>query len=126
MQLYKSYLENFRINAANPSLMGKILDWIVSMKLDLKDFQTEKCAELLDKLAAAREEYRRLHEPQALVFSSPTGSGKTITLAALIEQLICGAKGHPARPYSLACSGSPIHLNLTCRVATNFSQHATE
>ena len=86
------------------------------MKLDLKDFQTEKCAELLDKLAAAREEYRRLHEPQALVFSSPTGSGKTITLAALIEQLICGAKGHPARPYSrvLWISDSP-ELNLQSR-----------
>ena len=86
------------------------------MKIDLKDFQTEKCTELLDKLASAREEYRRLQGPQALVFSSPTGSGKTITLAALLEQLLCGAEGHPARPYSriLWISDSP-ELNLQSR-----------
>lgn len=86
------------------------------MKLDLKDFQTEKCAELLDKLAAAQEEYRNRQLAQALVFSSPTGSGKTITLAALLEQLFRGTEGHPARPYSrvLWISDSP-ELNVQSR-----------
>jgi type III restriction enzyme len=86
------------------------------MKFDLKGFQNEKCAELLDKLAAAREEYIRSGEPQALVFSSPTGSGKTITLAALLEQLLRGAEGHAARPYSrvLWISDSP-ELNVQSR-----------
>jgi type III restriction enzyme len=86
------------------------------MKIDLKDFQIQKCDELMDKLAAAREEYARTKEPQALVFSSPTGSGKTIALAALLEQLFRGTEGHPARPYSrvLWISDSP-ELNVQSR-----------
>jgi len=70
----------------------------------------------MDKLAAARDEYARSSVLQSLVFSSPTGSGKTITLAALLEQLFHGTEGHPARPYSrvLWISDSP-ELNVQSR-----------
>jgi len=86
------------------------------MKLELKEFQTEKCRELLEELAAARDEFARRGRPQALVFSSPTGSGKTITIAALLEQIFRGAEGHPARPFTrvLWISDSP-ELNAQSR-----------
>jgi len=86
------------------------------MKVDLKSFQIERCAELLDEMAAAREEFSRRRKLQALVFSSPTGSGKTITMAGLLEQLFRGGENHPARPYSriLWISDSP-ELNSQSR-----------
>jgi type III restriction enzyme len=86
------------------------------MKVDLKGFQIERCVELLDEIAAAREEFSRRRKLQALVFSSPTGSGKTITMAGLLEQLFRGGENHPARPYSriLWISDSP-ELNSQSR-----------
>jgi len=86
------------------------------MKLDLKEFQTEKCRELLEELAAARDEFSRRGRLQALVFSSPTGSGKTIAIAALIEQHFRGTEGHLARPDTrvLWISDSP-ELNVQSR-----------
>lgn len=86
------------------------------MKFELKEFQQGRCGELLDELAAAREEYERRSKNQAIVFSSPTGSGKTITIAAVLERLFRGAEGHPARPYSrvLWISDSP-ELNTQSR-----------
>lgn len=86
------------------------------MKIDLKNFQVEKCDELLEELEASREELVRRQKAQAIVFSSPTGSGKTITLAALLEQLFRGTEGHAARPYSrvLWISDSP-ELNAQSR-----------
>ena len=86
------------------------------MKFELKDFQTERCHELIEELGAARDEYERRQKLQALVFSSPTGSGKTITLAAVLENLFRGCEGNPARPHSrvLWISGSP-ELNTQSR-----------
>ena len=86
------------------------------MKFELKEFQIGRCGELLEELAAARDEYDRRNKNQAIVFSSPTGSGKTITMAAVLESLFRGAEGHPARPYSrvLWISDSP-ELNTQSR-----------
>jgi len=86
------------------------------MKFELKDFQTERGRELIEELGAARDEYERRQKLQALVFSSPTGSGKTITLASVLENLFRGCEGNPARPHSrvLWISDSP-ELNAQSR-----------
>lgn len=86
------------------------------MKFELKDFQQERGRELIEKLAAARDGYKRHAELQAIVFSSPTGSGKTITVASVLEGLFRGCEGHPARPSSrvLWISDSP-ELNAQSR-----------
>src|SRR6266496_2032349 len=60
------------------------------MKFELKTFQEEKRRELQNKLNAARLEFSRSGELQAIVLSSPTGSGKTITIGALLESLFEG------------------------------------
>ena len=67
------------------------------MKFELKDFQTTTARGILGKLDAARND---LHsgELQAIVLSAPTGSGKTITVAAVIDWTFGGADGIPARP----------------------------
>ncbi len=86
------------------------------MKFELKDFQNERGRELIEELGAARDEYDRRHKLQALVFSSPTGSGKTITLASVLENLFRGCEGNPACPHSrvLWISDSP-ELNAQSR-----------
>lgn len=86
------------------------------MKLELKEFQKGKRRELHDKLIAATEEFSKRREHQAIVFSSPTGSGKTITIAGLLEDLLNGTEDFPARPQMrfLWISDSP-ELNAQSR-----------
>lgn len=86
------------------------------MKFELKEFQQERGMELRQKLDMAWAEFTSSGEKQAVVFSSPTGSGKTITTAALLEWLFRGTEGHPARPYSrvLWISDAP-ELNVQSR-----------
>lgn len=66
------------------------------MKFELKDFQTNAARNILTKLDVARNEVLN-DEPQAIVLSAPTGSGKTITVAAVIDWTFGGTDGLPAR-----------------------------
>ena len=86
------------------------------MKLELKEFQKGKRRELHEELVAATEEFSRRGKHQAIVFSSPTGSGKTITVAGLLEDLLNGTEDFPARPQMrfLWISDSP-ELNAQSR-----------
>jgi len=86
------------------------------MKFELKSFQEEKRRELQNKLNAAREEFSKSGELQAIVLSSPTGSGKTITIGALLESLFEGDDEYPAQPQArvLWISDSP-ELNIQSR-----------
>lgn len=86
------------------------------MKFELKDFQEERGRELIEELGASHDEYECRGKLQAVVFSSPTGSGKTITLASVLENLFRGCEGNPARPHSrvLWTSDSP-ELNSQSR-----------
>src|SRR6266542_1479212 len=86
------------------------------MKVELKSFQEEKRRELQNKLNAARDEFSRSGELQAIVLSSPTGSGKTITIGALLESLFEGDDDYPAQPQArvLWISDSP-ELNIQIR-----------
>src|SRR4051812_8502154 len=67
------------------------------MKVELKDFQVTSAKAIIDELGEARVSAAR-GKPQAVVLSAPTGSGKTITVAAVIDWLLGGADGIAARP----------------------------
>lgn len=67
------------------------------MKIPLKDFQGAAVKDLLTRLDLARQGVRQA-VPQAIVLSSPTGSGKTVTLAALLERIVRGDSTHEANP----------------------------
>lgn len=67
------------------------------MKFELKDFQVTSARSILTKLGQARESVAQ-NELEAIVLSAPTGSGKTITVAAVIDWMFGGTDGIPARP----------------------------
>lgn len=67
------------------------------MKLELKDFQTNSARAILDELDEARVAAAK-GKLQAVVLSAPTGSGKTITVAAVIDWLYGGEEGIVPRP----------------------------
>ncbi|NVO12399.1 MAG: DEAD/DEAH box helicase family protein [Rhodoplanes sp.] len=78
------------------------------MRYELKTFQTEAARSILNKLAQARPGVTE-GELEAITLSAPTGSGKTITVAAVIDWLFGGADGIVARPQTtfLWLSDSP-------------------
>ncbi|MBD3816924.1 MAG: DEAD/DEAH box helicase family protein, partial [Halothiobacillus sp.] len=57
------------------------------MKVTLFDFQKDALHQLRDKLTAARD-FASSDNPQAIAFSAPTGSGKTIVMTALFEAIL--------------------------------------
>lgn len=67
------------------------------MKFELKDFQITSARCILDELDEARIASAK-GKLQAVVLSAPTGSGKTITVAAVIDWMFGGADGISARP----------------------------
>jgi type III restriction enzyme len=67
------------------------------MKLELFDFQEGATALLREKVLMARE-HASSQNPQAISFSAPTGSGKTVMMAALFEDILFGTVGFPAQP----------------------------
>lgn len=70
------------------------------MKIELKDFQVTSARSILSKLDSARSDLRN-GEPQAIVLSAPTGSGKTITVAAVIDWMLGGSDGIAPRPNTI-------------------------
>lgn len=61
------------------------------MRLPLKKFQGEAVVELLRELADAQAGARRSRR-QAIVLSAPTGAGKTVMAAALMESVVAGSE----------------------------------
>ena len=57
------------------------------MKVTLFDFQRTALHPLRDKIVAARK-FASTDNPQAIAFSAPTGSGKTIIMTALFEAIL--------------------------------------
>ncbi len=57
------------------------------MKLTLFDFQKDALHQLRDKLTATRN-FASSDNPQAIAFSAPTGSGKTLVMTALFEAIL--------------------------------------
>ncbi len=64
------------------------------MKIPLKEFQTAAAEDMLNQLESARREVLRGH-PQAMILSSPTGSGKTVTVTAFMEWMVAGYQNLP-------------------------------
>lgn len=60
------------------------------MKFELKEFQVKATRSLLDKMLKARNSYYRDGDPASCCLAAPTGSGKTIMVAAAVEALFNG------------------------------------
>jgi type III restriction enzyme len=82
------------------------------MKLELKKFQEIAAGDIICELDEARVSAAK-GKLQAVILSAPTGSGKTITLAQVIDLTFGGGDGIPARPQTtfLWLSDSP-ELNV--------------
>lgn len=65
------------------------------MKVELFPFQTKALAGLRMQSAEALGSYRRTHSPQVVSFTAPTGAGKTIIMASLIESIYFGDDSYP-------------------------------
>ena len=65
------------------------------MKVDLFPFQRTALAGLRMYTAEALGAFGRTHSPQVVSFTAPTGAGKTIIMAALIESIFCGDDKYP-------------------------------
>src|SRR5437764_7896400 len=64
------------------------------MKLTLKDFQELAADDLYRRARSARREVEEEGGEQALVLSSPTGSGKTMIATSLMESIVQGDDEH--------------------------------
>lgn len=60
------------------------------MKVELFSFQKKALADIRMKTAEALGSYNRTHAPQVVSFTAPTGAGKTIIMASLIESIFFG------------------------------------
>jgi len=82
------------------------------MKIELKPFQEIAAREIITKLNKAREDVKS-GDFEAIILAAPTGSGKTITLAQMIDYTFGGGDGISARPNTvfLWLSDSP-ELNI--------------
>lgn len=67
------------------------------MKYELFGFQEDTLIAMREKVRIARE-HASSQNPQAISFSAPTGSGKTVMMAALFEDIFFGAVGLPPQP----------------------------
>ena len=65
------------------------------MKVELFPFQKKSLAGLRMQSAEALGSYRRTHSPQVVSFTAPTGAGKTIIIASLIESIYFGDDSYP-------------------------------
>jgi type III restriction enzyme len=68
------------------------------MKLALKDFQEDAVEQLIKKLNPAKREVAEGGDRQAVILAAPTGSGKTVITAALIEEILNGSDRFEAEP----------------------------
>src|SRR5947208_6768423 len=59
------------------------------MRIEPKNFQENAVLRLTEEIESARREIDR-GRPQAVVLSSPTGSGKTVIMTLLMERLWAG------------------------------------
>lgn len=68
------------------------------MRIEPKDFQDNAVLRLTEEIESARSERGR---PQAVVLSSPTGSGKTVIMTLLMERLWAGHESIAADPNAI-------------------------
>lgn len=96
------------------------------MNLELKDFQSDAVDGLILRLLQAKAGVA-LGLKQAVVLSSPTGSGKTVIMAALIEEMIDGSERFQAEsPVFLWLSDQPELNEQSRRKLLSSSSRLTE
>ena len=71
------------------------------MKVELFPFQRTAVDSLRLSAAMALNNYRMAHVPQVVSFTAPTGSGKTIIMAALIEDIFFGTERFEEQPEAI-------------------------
>ena len=64
------------------------------MRYTLKDYQEDAVANVLERLARARDAWHRWRSPVAFSLTATTGAGKTVMAAAVIEALFDGNPDH--------------------------------
>jgi type III restriction enzyme len=70
------------------------------VRFSLKDFQVTAADDLMAKLQTARDGAAR-KQPQAVVLSSPTGSGKTVIVIEMMERILRGHEGMAGDPNAI-------------------------
>ena len=71
------------------------------MKIELFPFQHKAVNDLRSRIAAAMSEYRSTAVPQVISLQAPTGAGKTIIMAALIENIYYGSESYMEQPEAI-------------------------
>lgn len=71
------------------------------MRVELFPFQQKAVNDLRTRAAAALGMYRSTHIPQVLSLQAPTGAGKTIIMAALIEDIYFGTEDYVEQPEAI-------------------------
>jgi type III restriction enzyme len=71
------------------------------VKAELFPFQKRALGELRMKSAEAVYRYERTHSKQVVSFTAPTGAGKTIIMASLIESIFFGDEVYPEQPEAI-------------------------
>ena len=71
------------------------------MKVELFPFQKKAVNELRTRTAAALGMYQNTHIPQVISLQAPTGAGKTIIMAALIEDIYFGTENYADQPEAI-------------------------
>lgn len=71
------------------------------MKVELFPFQKKATIDLRMKVAEALGSYHRTHTPQVVSLQAPTGAGKTIIMASLIEDIYFGTDQYEEQPEAI-------------------------
>lgn len=71
------------------------------MRVELFPFQKRALADIRMKTAEAMGSYHRTHAPQVVSFTAPTGAGKTIIMASLIESILFGDENYEEQQNSI-------------------------
>jgi len=64
------------------------------LKVELFPFQKIALANLRAKIAEALGSYQRTHTPQVVSYTAPTGAGKTVIIASLMESIYFGDENY--------------------------------
>ena len=71
------------------------------MKAELFPFQKKALSQLRLMAGEAINGYQRTHSNQVVSFTAPTGAGKTIIMASLIEKIFFGGVDHEEQPEAI-------------------------
>lgn len=71
------------------------------MRDELMGFQKKAVAALLNELSSAVSYHKVDGRPQVIAFRAPTGSGKTIVMATVIEDVLCGNETRIEQPEAI-------------------------